>query len=177
VSAIRYFQYRGQHGPEHGPLGADASENGPIWYVAAAAEPAWVAGSYSPGDLVSAFGFNWEAQVATTREPDFSVDWPGGIYWRLIESYFQNDFVNSGDGTSGTDDLTSFWLVVGKGLEQQINFTGGVDQTIAYALPPYFWTRNNQSFPAVDDNGDFTCITIVGRGDGTGCADVYAGRV
>lgn len=166
-----------QHGERQGPHSSDPAENGPIWYVAASAATPWAAGTYHAGDVVSDFGFNWTCLATTTREPDFTTDWPAGGFWELTESYFQNDFVNSGDGSGGTDDLTSFWLVVGKGLEQQINFTGGIDQTIAYALPPYFWTRNKQSFPAVDDNGDFTCITVVGRDDATGCADVYAGRV
>ncbi len=166
-----------QHGERQGPHSSDATENGPWWYVAAAAATPWAAGTYHAGDIVSSAGFNWTCLSTTTREPDFDVDWPAGGFWELTESYFANGFSNSGSGATGEDDLTRFRLVVGKGLENQFNFGGGIDQMIVYALPPDYWAGNKQTVPAVDDNGNFTCVTYLGRGDGTGCADFYAGRV
>jgi hypothetical protein len=89
----------------------------------------------------------------------------------------QGVWVNSGDATDDTDQLTRFRWLLGGGLEIQLNVTGGGNGTIIFTLPNEYWEGGKQTVPAVDDLGGPTCFTIVPRNDGTGEADVYAGRV
>jgi hypothetical protein len=90
---------------------------------------------------------------------------------------FQNGWVNSGDGTLAADQLTRFRWLLGGGTEIHINATGGTTGTIIFTLPNLYWDAAKQTFPAVDDTGAFISFTVVPRNDGSGEADVFAGRV
>lgn len=89
---------------------------------------------------------------------------------------FADPWLNSGDADASTDELTRFRWLQGGGLEIQVNVTGGAEGTIIFTLPTSYWDGGKQTVPA-DNNGTYFPLTIVPRTDGSGEADVYAGRV
>ena len=88
---------------------------------------------------------------------------------------FQNGFVNNGDATSATDELTRFRWLQGGGVEIQVNVApGGSVGLVIFSLPDGYWDGGKQTYAASDIDGNFQPYTIVPNGAG---ADVYLGRV
>lgn len=102
--------------------------------------------------------------------------YPGDPQTTTDSPPFQNDWVNNGDGTLTEDQLTSFRWLLGGGVEFHVNVTGGDLDTVIFTLPNGYWDRAKQTVPA-DNNGIYFPLTIVPRDDGSGEADVYAGRI
>lgn len=87
---------------------------------------------------------------------------------------------NTGNGSVSEDELTRFrWKIgLGAALELQVNVDGVDPGEIIFTLPPFYWPSiGKQPFPAVDNGGGPTCVTVVPRDDGSSMADVYAGRL
>lgn len=93
---------------------------------------------------------------------------------------FQNGWSNTGDGTEGEDELTKFrWLIgLNASFEIFVNVDGGDAGTVIFTIPADYWPAvGKQTIDATDTDGNFTCVTVVPRTDGSGEADVYQGRV
>jgi hypothetical protein len=93
---------------------------------------------------------------------------------------FQNGWFNSGDGTPGTDELTKFRWKIGLGAEitMHVNVDGGDPGTVIFTLPADYWPASGkQTLDCTDADGNFACVTVVPRSDGSNMADVYQGRV
>lgn len=84
-----------------------------------------------------------------------------------------------GGGLDANSDALTKYRVGFSGFEMVLNAAGGTVGTIMFTLLADYWdyTEGKQTFTATDDQGNFTCYTIVPRNDYSACADVYAGRV
>ena len=93
---------------------------------------------------------------------------------------FQNGWANTGDGSAGTDELTKFrWKIgLGASIDLVFNCDGGANGSVIFTLPADYWPAvGKQTIDCTDNDGQFTCVTVVPRDDGTNEADVYQGRV
>lgn len=92
---------------------------------------------------------------------------------------WQNGWSNTGDGTPGSDQLTKFRWEIGLGakIEMFVNADGGDAGTLMFTLPADYWPAvGKQTLDCTDLNGNFTCVTVIPRTDGSNMADVYQGR-
>lgn len=106
--------------------------------------------------------------------------YPGDPNTTVDSPPFQNGWANSGDGTAEGDELSKFrWLIgFGWSLDLYINVDGGDAGTIIFTLPADYWpATGKQTIDGTDADGNFTCVTVVPRTDGSNEADVYQGRV
>ncbi len=164
-----------QHASRHGRRGSDPIPLGPWLYVGSAT--AWDGGTdYVKGDIVEDDFQVFTCYLANTGiEPGVDLYWER--YWSWTNPDFQNGFANNGDGSLTEDQLTRFRLLLGGGIELQLNALGGAEGDIIFTFIDGYWEGAKQTIPGVDDTGLFVCLTFKPRDDGSDKVDVYAGRV